>query len=418
MTQSLTPVDLRGPDSRSRGGLVTLWVAIVAMLATAVFGLATVGDEADASEPADAVKRLLRAASDSDVLGAMEAVLPAERAIIRKPLTDLASESKRLGLLSSDNLSHIDGVDLDFADVHMTTSSLADGIAAVRVDGGKVTSIVDPRRLPIGPTLTDAGADLSGERPETEVTNIADDPLELVTVRSDGKWYVSIAYSIAEGMRKAAGAPAPNFGNGLPAKGEPSAKGAVEATLRAALALDVERLIGLVSPGEGRALRDYAPLFIDDLKSSAAEARKSFSATVNKLELSGDESGSEARITLSAFDVAVKIEGETARFSFDGECTTFTAPGERPEKMCAKDALKALPFFGTLPEGAGLNKLTIHAVKADGAWFISPTRTMTGAILDITKLLDRKSLADLIKGFEEGFESESFTETGVSVGEA
>ena len=46
------------------------------MLATAVFGLATVGDEADASEPADAVKRLLRAASDSDVLGAMEAVLP------------------------------------------------------------------------------------------------------------------------------------------------------------------------------------------------------------------------------------------------------------------------------------------------------------------------------------------------------
>ena len=402
----LPPIDLRGPDRVPRRGLLTLWVAILAMLGTAVLGLVTVGDEAAASEPADAVKRLLRAASDSDVLGALEAVLPSERAIVREPLLDLVGEAERLGLLSDDDLSHVNGIDLDFADVRMQTESLSAGIAAVRVDGGKVTSSFDPRRFPIGPTLTDSGVDVSGAGTETETTDLAAEPFELVTVESDGKWYVSIAYSIAEAARQDAGAPLPNFGQGVAARGEPTAQAAVEAALRAGLALDVERLIGLVSPGEGRALRDYAPLFLNDAKAAAADAQRSFSSTVNSIRLSGGTgSGSTARVAVETFDIALRFGGETGRIIYDGECTTLTAPGERPQKTCAQDALRALPFVNALPEGAGRSTLTFEVVKADGAWFISPTRSLTGMLLDTTKLLDRKSLADAIRQFQAGFES-------------
>lgn len=398
--------ELRGPERRPRRGLGVLWVAILAMLGTAAFGLVTISDDdiAASTEPADAVKRLLRAASDRDALGALEVVLPAERAVIRQPLVELTSEANRLGLLADADLSDVGGVDFKFENVTMATESLADGIAKVRSTGGKVTTVGDPRRVPIGPVLRDAGVDLSGEEPETEVTDLATSPFEIVTVRDGDKWYVSIAYSIAESARKDAGAPLPNFGQGIPARGEPSAKQAVDTALRAALALDIERLIALVSPGEGRALRDYAPLFIEDAKAGAAQARRSFSATVSSLELSEvSSSGGEARVAIERFDVALRIEGETGRFNFDGECTTVSVPGQPQERMCANDALKALPFLGVLPDGSGFEKLTVSAVEADGAWYLSPTRTMTGLLLDLTGQLDRQKLTELIRGFTEGF---------------
>ena len=215
-----------------------------------------------------------------------------------------------------------------------------------------------------------------------------------MTVRSDGKWYVSIAYSIAEAMRKDAGAPLPNFGNGVAAKGEPSAKWRGRSrACRAALALDVERLVGLVSPGEGRALRDYAPLFLADAKAAADEARRSFSATVNKLTCRATRAAQRPGSSLDAFDIAVKIEGETGRFAFEGECMTVTIPGERPQKTCAEDALKALPFFAALPEGSPVStrsRSTRSRPTAPGS--SAPPGAVTAMILDTTKVLDRESL--------------------------
>ena len=409
------PVELRGPERRR--GLLAIWVAIAALLATAVFGLATVGDEpSGSSDPKDAVTKLMRAANDSDVLGALEAVVPSERTIVRGPLVDMVNEAKRLGLLDKADLDHVDGVDFDFADVKMTTTTLTSSMAAVRVVGGKLTSVLDPKRLPLGPTLTDAGVDVRSEPADTETTDLATSPFELVTVKRDGTWYVSIAYSIAEAMRKDAGAALPDFGKGIAAKGETTPRLAVAEALRAGLSFDIERVIALVSPGEGDALRDYAPLFLSDAKAMFTDAKKSFSATIANLDVSSEESGNTARVTIDKFDVTMRTGGDSIHMVFDGDCTTVTAPGERPQKTCAKDALKTIPFFDSLPKGAGVSKLTFTAVKADGAWFISPTRTVTSLILDATKPLDRKSLADLIKSFQEGFSS--FSEEGTAINEA
>jgi hypothetical protein len=419
MTMQSLPVDVTGlpepqPAPQRPPALAALWIAIVAMLATSVFGLASFAGDDDAASPQDAVRQLLRAANDSDMLGAIDALLPSERDALRGPVVDLVAEAKRLGLLSeSADPGNVAGLGVTFADVKMKTTTLADGIVTVTLTDGTVTSRVDPKKLPVGDLPESLGAGVGEQPPEVTTEQISDDPIDLVTVRDGDRWYVSIGYTVAESARTDK-TKVPPFGHGVAPKGEATATEAAEAMLRAALALDVERLIAILDPGEARALQDYAPLFLADAKAAAADAASSFSATVNSLKTQlVKESGNRASVAIKSFDVGFKVDGKAGRVTFDGKCSVVSLPGEKPVSSCAAD-LAQLPF---LPPGISPVDTSVAVVNTGGQWFISPVRTFTDSILAMTKQFDRASLEKFIKDIESSFDEQmTFEETGSSIG--
>jgi hypothetical protein len=393
------PVELETAATTKRppSTIAALWTAIVALLATAVLGLASVNADG-ATSPEAAVRQLLRAANDSDVLGALGALLPAERDVLRKPLVDLVGEAARLRLLADVDLGHVGAVSLTFSDVKMTTTALAADVSAVRVDGGRLAGVFDPSRFKLGKTLLDAGVAAPSGSVERETTDLATAPFELVTIKDGDHWYVSVTYSIAEAARKDAGAPLPDFNAALPRRGEASPKDAVDAFVRAAIAFDIEHVLGLIAPAEGAALRAYAPLFIAEAKQAAADARAAATITLNSLSLAeSDVSGARARVTLKGFDVAFQTDAGRGSVIFDGDCTAIKVPGESAQRACAKDALQAVPFLTGLR--AVPTSLTITVVRSGGLWYVSPTGTVADAILDTTRHLDADSLATLIASF-------------------
>lgn len=379
---------------RQASAVVALWIGVLALLAGGVFGAVFLAGE-DEGTPEQAVQRLFDAIADEDVLGVLAALPPSERDPLRDNLPDIADELERLGILSDDfDLGKVRGVDLGFENMRFTTTSLADGVAAVRITAGNASYRVVPRELPLGDFVTDLIGDELPSKAQTGSEPINADPSDdtIVAVREGDRWYVSLNYTIAEAARVSSGRPVPKFGNELQPKGESSPEGAVESLLRAGLALDVQRVIELLPPDEGRALRDYSPLFLPEAKEGLAQL--DFRAEVRSLELAANRDGERATVDLESIDVTFTAEGESGGFAFDGKCVTVSGPDVPPGegRLCPEDAEgpQALTGFASRVPAQGL-----VAVQRGGAWYVSPTRTVLESILGTLKAVQRSDLESL-----------------------
>jgi hypothetical protein len=383
--------------------IIALWVGIVALLAGGLFGAVYLAGE-DAGTPEEAVQRMFDAIADEDALGVLEAVAPSERGPYRDSLPDMVDELKRLGILADDaSLAKVKGVDLEFRDLRFTSKELGDGVSTVTIAGGTASYRVVPRELPLGDFITDLiGEDLPAE-PQTGSDPVTTDDPEserIVTVKEDGSWYVSLHYSIAESMRLAAEAPLPKFGHGLQAKGESTPEKAVEAFLRASLGLDVQRAIELLPPDEARALRDYAPLFIDEAKQAAADS--GFKASITSLDLDANRDGRHATVQLKRFSVAFDAGDASGTLSFDGKCVTIGGPDIAPDegRICPEDQdapAVITDLAGRLPSNG------LVAVEQGGDWYVSPTRSVLESVVSVLKALHRSDL-DALREFFVGVE--------------
>ena len=266
--------------------------------------------------------------------------------------------------------------------------------------------------LPLGDFLDKQFDQQISTAPESQTDSSSIDsesPVRMVTVEEDGHWYVSLAYTVAEAARKSSGKPAPNFGHGLQAKGEATPEKAVETMLRSAITLDVQRLLELLPPDEARAIDDYAPMFLDDAKQGAADAAKQFTATIDDIGLRSDKSGDTATVHVSRIAGTVAIEKLHATYRLEGQCADVALTGLTVRDLAnlppelkggkghfcqdsaqTKDALGFLPNFTRLHGG-------IVAVQRNGSWYISPTRTLLGAMVSVLRTLEP---ADLNKAFD------------------
>jgi hypothetical protein len=403
----------QAPPRRSPGRVTALWIGIVALFAGGIFAVAFVAAD-DEGSPEEAVRRMLRALADEDVIGVLEALPPSEREVFQAELPRLTEQLERLEILGKGfRLEQVKGVDLSFRDIELSSRTIGDGVSAVRITGGRVSYSVIPAELELGGFLEDL-VDLPTEPQTGSEPIVSDDPDDnepIIVILEDGRWHVSLYYSIAEGARAESGAPVPKFGEGVEPRGEASPEKAAEALIRAGLALDVERAIALVDPKEGRALHDYAPLFIDDAEAAASEA--DFSGTLNSIEFSSKSLGDgRTAVSLEKFDFDVSIEGETASVTFDGECVNVEAPdlAEDEGRYCPDDAPLPAPIAEITTK---LPSTGIVAVQRDGAWFVSPTRTLFEAIIGALEAIDREDLDELSEFFAEASE-ETFEEEFVS----
>lgn len=388
-----------------------LAVAVVVLLAGGAMAAVQKGGGSGLSSPQGAVERLLEAVEDADLLGVLEALLPGERSSFREPVSDLASELRRLEILSSDlDLGGISGFEVSFDGLSYETDPVRDDLARVRIVGGTASYRVDPQRLPVGAFLRDVlGSELSAARPTSSTDEVDDGTPGIATVKHDGRWYVSLWYTVAEGARVEAGAPVPDLADRLQARGAASPEAAVQDMIRALAGFDLRRAIELLPPGEAQALHDYAPLFIDEIDAASESFAQEVVINIRDLRLEADRSGSRALVQIreAAVDAVVYPLGLT--FSFDGECAEVGEIGSPfVDRTCLTDETGSDPFgalgglFGVEPPNLDLDspRFGFVAVEEDGLWYVSPTRTFFETFIAVLRIFDPEDLDELRRFFE------------------
>ena len=386
------------PPKRRPLAYAAVVIGLVALAGGATFFARSVGTYKGAGTPEAAVQRMFDALSNEDFLGVLTTLRPGERSALTGRIKAMSQELGRLKILSSDlDLGDVHGIDLSFTGLTYRTASLSDRISAVVVTGGRATYRIDPRTSPLGDFVRGLMGRGSGNV-VSGTEDIANDQPTIVAVQDGGKWYVSLGYSIAEQVRRDAGLPVPTFGAGVPANGAASPEAAVDQFLRAAVRLDVRKLIELMPSGEAGALHDYAPLFLSELENKAKEARSSFRFSLRTLDLSSRASGDEALVKIDkiVFDLSIPSIGVSAEY--DGKCLKVEGAeaflGSNAGPLCG-DAIKGITGGLNVPTP----EIGIVTVREGGAWFVSPIGTVFDAMVGVFKALKPSDLENLKQMF-------------------
>jgi hypothetical protein len=419
---SSTPLESYvAPSTRKgrRGKMLASLVAVAALGGGTVFAIsqASGGDDGGAASPQAALEKLLESAGTSDLLGVMDAIEPAERDSFKDPMIRANAELQRLGILDEGlNLNAVPGLTMTFSDMKYATTEVGDGVSTVEITGGRVHTVGDWDKAPLGDFLVNELLD--GERPtgivdETDEVTTDDDPALVTTVQRNGRWFVSLWYSLAEQARLDAGLDAPQFGKGVAAKGADSPEAAVREMIEAGTRLDLRRAIELLPPGEMAVLHDYAPLFLTDAESAVADFKSEnpFTVAIEKLDLTSTGSGNNRLVRVGSLKGTATIGEVKASLEMTDGCytTILEGPdfegGQSTQKGCTRDGLDQLKSLGlggftdsfTRMDGLG----GIAVVNEGGEWFVSPTASMTDNLILMLKQLTQQDLRDFKQWMED-----------------
>jgi hypothetical protein len=293
-------------------------------LAAATFAVTSLAADGARRAPRGRSRRCSARSATRTPSGCSTSCSPAERAVYQPFIEDLVGELQRLDVLDASlDLGVVDGVDFQVDGPPARVGPPRDGVSVVRVVGGVLTSSLDPAGVPIGSwvreQLEEDEADLE---PVSDTTRLGEDgPLEIVVI-DDGGWHVSLHHSIAELARNEADLPAPDLAQAIVPDGADSPEAAVEELVRAAIDLDVRRVIALTPPGEMSALHQYAPLFLPDLDEAIAELRaeSSYEVSLDRSTWPPERDGDEAVVTVAGFAASGVIDDEPFELSYDGSC--------------------------------------------------------------------------------------------------
>jgi hypothetical protein len=239
-------VAVRRAVTAKRGRSLLAVAATVAVMAgagaLAVFVVSD-GDTAGAASPDAAVTELAAALRSEDLLEVIAVIDPAEVPAIQAGIDEGRSGAEQEGAISDELLlERLQGIDSAFSDQAFDTEELAPDLAVVTPLGGSASTTSDP-------------ADV-----------------HIATVKRDGRWFVSLQYSIAESIRRRSGSPFPTDPPVVPV-GAAGPEAAAEAFYRHLLDGDAAGLATTFAPGEGDALLRYASLWVPALQDRFDEAR-------------------------------------------------------------------------------------------------------------------------------------------------
>lgn len=209
--------------------------------------------------------------------------------------------------------------------------------------------------------------------------------LDLVTVQKDGKWFVSIGYSILELARQNGGFDnfvSPDYGRAFELVesqegGAESADAVVQEFFDSIGTLDYENMIRLTDPYATPYLHDYQPLIDDSVDDGERrDVARETDIRIDELELEVSEW--EGR-TLVTFD---DVNGTSSQgdFFLDTQNWCITVEDEfSQDRACARDGIGDLLFEAGstmnatdfIPDETG-----VIVVERNGRWYLSPLATM------------------------------------------
>ena len=385
--------------------------------------VAVSGGSGGSPTPVSAVTRLLAAADHSDLLGALDAIVPGERAALEPGMTGFVDELGRLNVLShSLDLSSVGGMSFQFKGVTMSTTTLSPTLVAVRLTGGSVTGTLDARKLPIGSFVSGLVAGRLPQKIETSTGAVSTGREAIVTENVSGTWYVSLGYTIAYDALTSAGRPAsPPASGAVVAVGASTPEGAVRALLDDTAAFNLGGVLSDLPPGEIGALQSYAPLFVPRAGAELAHARSLVTVKITSLALSSSAVAGGTFVKVGDLGLSVKYHGET--FGLEGGCLTVsTAAGtarECPSKVMVSKVLGSL--IAAFPPSLRplLDRLTkfrpavgFVTVQENGQWFVSPVLTMSDEVNGFLAVLQPGGLV-AFASFLENHAQEQRTEQAI-----
>lgn len=384
-----------------------------------------------ADTPAEALESMLGALASGDLLAASELVVPSERDTLIAAGFDLADELVRLEVLAADlDLSSVNGINLAITELDVSEEFPRSDLAHLFVERAVVSGSIDGGLLPWGSMLSGRTPDGWPASGEPDARDLGSSTTPIVAVEVDGRWYLSLWYSVAENARIEADQPLPDLGRRPAQIGAASPDEAISRFVEELLRLDVRRMIGMLDPDEARALYDYSPLFLDGATRAANEILVGLeesgwtwevellglSSTVVDGDLATTQVGGfalEARGQTGSLDVEVSDgtfevgfsdvdfwgDPYTIDFTFDGDCYTTARQdpgGVDSTEMCPGEPGDTALGSGLATSLAEFMSVSVVTHRVDDRWFISPTRTGAASVLSVLNLLSDDNLGTVI----------------------
>ena len=433
------PFVMVDPDVRSRGrfGALVGAVGVAALVGVGALAVSAVFGSGGAGSPEAAVRQLADAISHKDPLAAVDVLVPSEVRSMRETVKAATKRAADLQVVN-DASQPLAGVDLSVDHLQLSTQSLADGFAKVTITSGEISATTHEAAM--SKLLQDAqhdsnSSDTNASADLAKLASGSDLPTFVVTVRHDGGWYVSPAYTALEYAREAAGGPAAGYGSAKAADlGADSPEHAVSDALHAWQAGDWDRLMALAPPDElpvydfrawieKEAVDTHPDFTIDKLNTSATV---NGDTAIVKLDASGTTgSGSDegrwqvggtcpsdgllGRVSVSGGSSELKVATPTERTSTDTGDTVVQSgmngggyySRDGASQLCLSGDLgDAIPFgllaYGSDSAATDSGPVSVEAVRESGRWFVSPVTTVLDAVDATIQRVDKRSIYTLL----------------------
>jgi hypothetical protein len=415
---SVIAVHRRKRNGRQLGAIAAV-TALLGAGGFTTYSFLAAGNNGGAATPEEAVSTFVSAIDHSDVLGMIDATLPEEVGVLRDAVDSTTSDAKRLELLGSDfDASGIKGLGMSFNDLKLETNYLDGDLATVTATGGSFTLSFDPKTFPFGSKVRELLTDAQASRHAKDLGTATDPPALLMTVQRDGRWYVSLEYTVAEYVRRSAGWDLPDAVTRAPI-GFDSPDAAANAFYDRLAALDLRGALDTFAPGED-AMAWLAQSWIADAETAITRGRAA-GWTVGLSGLTYETIGSGSHRTLNP--ITFKLQGtvpagfgQSSGSSADPSlppvvssstgapqpftieradgCTTYRGDGVKNvfglgDSPLFKPVDGGFQLCGTGPVGAmslllistGLAELpAVSVVESEGKWYVSPLGTALSSV--------------------------------------
>ncbi len=404
---------------RRRVGVIAAVTALIGAGGFTTYTFLGASNSGGATTPAEAVTAFVSAAEHEDLLGMIDVTLPDEVAVLRAAVDSVVGDAKRIDVLDAGfDSSGIQGVDISVDDLALDTNFYEGGLASVRATNGTLAMSFDPQAFPFGQKLRSL---LTGAQDSitASVQLGSSDPIaQLMTVERDGRWYVSVEYTIAEYVRLAAGWDVPGPVARAPI-GFDSPEAAVTGFYERLAALDLQSAFDTFAPGED-AMAWLAQSWMAEAQSTIDRGRANgWSVQISGLAYETIGTGDHLTLEPLTFKVEgtspANLDATVPQQSTEGPqaftveradgCTTYTGvardfaspvlPSSVPSatdssKMCGPSSGFGLMGL-LLLAGSSSDLPSVSVVQYDGKWYVSPLGTALASTSSSLHHLDAAS---------------------------
>ncbi len=400
----------KGPSGVGRAALAGVLALTVGFGGLAV--RSALAEPGGASSPEAAFEAFFAAVDADDLAGVIETMPRNERAALVEPMGEIMVELQRLGVIDDEaTASAPGGFDVTVTDLTYTVDRLDPRLAVVTTTGGSLgLADLDLADLPFGDVIDGPMEGLPDEALDavtmgSNTTDLASSPISLAVIDDDG-WHVSMMYSVAEAVRREAGAPFPGLGNGPTPVGAETPEGAVRQLVEEAFALDARGVIAMLDPEEMAVVYDYSPLFLADADTVADRMGAEMAGLrLDRLDTRVIERDGRTMVAVDGGQVSVSMvdpwDGSTQDVvaGFDGGCFELTTDGET-QRTCLSDladefGLTATPSTSVVP--APQQGVTV--VERAGRWYVSTLPSLLRPIVDGLSTMEDDAISGMITGF-------------------